>query len=674
MRAVSDRRAGYSGSVPSLPSESAVRRHASRVLFGATLDDKLAPWGDVDPDDAGPPLDPPDAPGRPVSLALPSGRRDVAPIRASDVDSNDGRARVLHELLNHELMALELMALALVRWPDAPAPWRRGVVRALGDEQRHLAAYRDRLVACGGEVGEHPVSRHFWDTLSRVPTLDAFIAGMSLCFETANLDFAGQWRDRFAAAGDPDTARVLDDVLRDEIRHVALGVSWFRRQHDAGWLDAWARALPPTLSPSRSRGPVFDADARRRAGFRPEDLDAARVIGGSRGRPPRVVWFDAGIEDVIGRGSRSRASLAANRDLASLAMFVVAAEDVVVAPTPDPSFLARLADVGFDVPRFVDAPTADAIGPFPVARIEPWGPCPQPLHDASDLDARERPPRWRPKFAVLSSKVESARRAAAFAGSPGVVSELGAVWSDVGDPGPEWVVKAAFSTSGTERIVGSGPFTDAHRGWLARQLERGPVLWQPRYDVVADVSVHVTVDADVRVDGITRFATVGVGRFAGTWLGRWTRGLPGDVERAVHGDGDPARAMGPTLERAGRSAGEWAKSLGFRGPLSIDAVVVREGGGYRLHPWLETNARRTLGRVAMSLAARIHPRASAWWRVERHTPALAERLAQSLDAPPVRVDGRLAGGPLPTTDPRRAASLLTWIEVDHFTHSVPVRL
>jgi uncharacterized ferritin-like protein (DUF455 family) len=638
---------------------------ATRTLTGTTLADKLAPWTDWTDAGRGAPV--PDEPGRPAALVLPTHRRPAgAPV---SLDRPDGRARVLHELANHELQAIELLCVALLRWPDLPAGFRRGLIATLHDEQRHCALYVDRLRACGGSLGEQPVSRFFWDALARVDSPEAFVAGLSLCFEQANLDYCRHWRERFAEAGDHETAAVLDQVYADEIRHVAHGRVWFGRW-SAGdgadrplvgeaLVDAWQAALPAPLTPARARGVGFDRPGRRAAGLSDEAIDAFRVAGGSRGRPGRAVWFDAGVEDVLATGQRSAMARAVNTSLATLPMFLVRREDVVVAPRPSVAFLARLADAGFEIPRFSDAP--DAVQPVPVERVEPWGPCPDPLFDGGVP--------WEPRWAALSSKVESQRHAmTVLPDHPAALPPMarGRIRTTLDRPMPEgpWVLKAPFSASGTRRIRGQGAPSPEHQRWLARALDRwGAVVEQPWYTRVVDLSVHVSVsdDGSVKVDGWTRFLTDAHGAFRGTVLGPDISDLPPAVRQFLHGSGRRKASVFAALDAVGEAAGAWAASLGLRGAVSVDAAVVDTPDGLRLHPWLETNGRSTLGRVGLALGRVLAPRSTGVWRVERATDS--QRRALRAAPMPTMQDGRLRSGVLPTTEPTDQAALLTWIEV-----------
>lgn len=247
-----------------------VRDYVEKIVTSRSLDGKLAPLpGRIDDtafDDTGPSLRIA-APGRPAELAIVPGRHARVPPLAGMRD-RDQRGRILHALANHELQAIELFAWAVLAFPDTPAAFRRGLLAILADEQRHLALYRGRLAAHSIEFGDYPVTGHFWNKLGHLTGPCEFVCAMNLTFENANLDFAGDYAAAARAAGDGDTAAVLDQVHADEIRHVHFGWIWLRRL--AGDRNPWQAYLAhvrPPLGPARARGARFDRDARRRAGL-----------------------------------------------------------------------------------------------------------------------------------------------------------------------------------------------------------------------------------------------------------------------------------------------------------------------------------------------------------------------------------------------------------------------
>ncbi len=244
-----------------------VRDFARRVVLSTDLAEKLAP------PPAGLVLDEPGeperllAPGRPLALPIRAGRDVTVPPIAGMRDPSQ-RARILHALANHELQAAELFAWALCAFADAPAGFRAGLLAICADEQRHCLAYAARARALGCELGDCPVTGHFWHQLDRLATPLGFVCTMGLTFENANLDFTTEYAAAARAAGDHATAAVLDDVHADEVDHVRFAWTWLGRlaPDQPAW-EVYTRIATHPLGPHRARGASFDAAARRRAGF-----------------------------------------------------------------------------------------------------------------------------------------------------------------------------------------------------------------------------------------------------------------------------------------------------------------------------------------------------------------------------------------------------------------------
>jgi uncharacterized ferritin-like protein (DUF455 family) len=155
-------------------------------------------------------------------------------------------------------MAAELFAWALLRWPDLPVALRRSWLGTLGDEQRHCALYRERLLALGSDLHEHDLSDYFWKHAPAIAASPdgprAFLAAMGLTLEQANLDFTLVYRDGFRAAGDADSAAVCQQVHDDEIGHVRLAATWLERLGEPGQseIDRYASVVPFPLSAARA--------------------------------------------------------------------------------------------------------------------------------------------------------------------------------------------------------------------------------------------------------------------------------------------------------------------------------------------------------------------------------------------------------------------------------------
>lgn len=245
-----------------------IRDFARTVVTTEDLGVKLAPPRGELTDERPGPAERVASPGRPAHLRF-------APRSKADTPSIEGmhdpaqRPRILHGFANHELQAAELFAWALLAFPDAPADFRRGLLRILMDEQRHTRMYIARLADHGHRFGDFPVNGYFW---KKTPDLHApldFICAMSLTFENANLDHTVESAEAARRIGDSKTAAVIDQVQRDEIEHVRFGWTWlqvFKKEDESAW-DAWQSHLVFPLRPERARGRIFNRGGREAAGL-----------------------------------------------------------------------------------------------------------------------------------------------------------------------------------------------------------------------------------------------------------------------------------------------------------------------------------------------------------------------------------------------------------------------
>lgn len=254
---------------------STVRDHARTILESPDLEAKLRPFPTGAADDEPGPALRIEAPARAPSLQIRPGREVIVPPLAGMPDPAQ-RARILHALANHELQAAELFAWALLAFPDAPRPFRRGLIAICEDEQRHCQLYLDRLAPLGGHFGDHGLTGHFWNKLGGLTSPLAFACTMGLTFENANLDFVGEYAAAARAAGDHATAAALEQVHADEIGHVRFAWTWLEKLRPpelTPW-DAYLASVTWPLGPTRARGKTFDRASRIRAGL-PADIIAA---------------------------------------------------------------------------------------------------------------------------------------------------------------------------------------------------------------------------------------------------------------------------------------------------------------------------------------------------------------------------------------------------------------
>ncbi len=238
-----------------------------------------------------------DQPAREASLEMSGGAERLP--RPRDLIHPSARAECLARFAHHELMAVELFAWALLRWPDAPAPLRKGLLSTLADEQRHCGLYLSRLKAHGEAFEGRAHSDYFWrqaPAIAESPAgLGAFLAAMGLTLEQANLDFSLTYRDGFREAGDERSAQVCQTVHDDEIRHVALAAQWLplitAPSPGAGapsQIEAYQASVPFPLAANRAKGRRFDVPAREAAGLDRPFIEFVRQARSSQqlaGRP-----------------------------------------------------------------------------------------------------------------------------------------------------------------------------------------------------------------------------------------------------------------------------------------------------------------------------------------------------------------------------------------------------
>lgn len=238
---------------------------ARSILEGADLEDKICLTDFIFDDYRHYSL--PRHPGRNSRLAF--SEKQLKFPKQKSLNLPDKKALALHSFANHELLAIEMMAAALLIYPhrtDDDIRFKRGVLSALKDEQKHLGLYIKRLNELGYEFGDFPLNDFFWRQMDKLKTPAEYLSVMALTFEAANLDFAQYYARIFADLGDEVTAGILQTVLEDEISHVALGAHWMKKwRGDRTLWEYYLETLPWPLTPARSKGIGHDPDLHLRA-------------------------------------------------------------------------------------------------------------------------------------------------------------------------------------------------------------------------------------------------------------------------------------------------------------------------------------------------------------------------------------------------------------------------
>jgi uncharacterized ferritin-like protein (DUF455 family) len=246
-----------------------LREWAIRILSADSLDEKLLDPQSITDNSPGPPIIWKE-PARPPHMGFHKHTRKNKLPRLHELHLPDKRAVCLHRFAGHELLAVEIMAYALLAFPEAPRPFRRGVANTLKEEQGHVRLYMQRMKEMGLSFGDLPLYRHFWSYVPYLTSPLRYISLMSLTFEMANLDFAPIYGSIFAKHGDTASSDLMQTILHDEIAHVSFGCRWLKKWKEKSEWETWLKSLPPLMTPARARGAEFFEDHRRQAGVSEE--------------------------------------------------------------------------------------------------------------------------------------------------------------------------------------------------------------------------------------------------------------------------------------------------------------------------------------------------------------------------------------------------------------------
>ncbi len=665
-----------------------VSEFARRVLLADSLKEKLefvdvAALCDEDPGKA---IEASVEPGRPMELKmrLKGGEHSLAKPNISELSDDEERGRLLHFFANHELLATELMALVLLKFPEAPGEFRCGVLKTLKEEQRHTRWYIERMKECGVKFGDFPVSRYFWDMVATMETPMDYVTRLSLTFEQANLDYSLQYAGIMKAAGDNKSAAILNQIYKDEIRHVNYGLKWFRRWKKADEDDwtAFKRSLSFPLSPRRAKGSGsrINREGRLAAGLDEEFISELEVFERSVGRTPNVFYFcpdaeDAMSADVDGKGyHRSKIMQGLIQDLEILSIFLARRDDVVLMQRqPVRRHLKKLRATGFELPEIEVLEGSGGIQGNSFIRerkinsLRPWAWCPSSLAALAPLmgnlpgEKRKMASFWNEAVRSLFSKTFGIGIAEQLEDS--VSSVLCRSIDEVGEElerTAQAVVKAPFGASGRGlTIIKSSEKFD---GSIQRQVERvlekqGEVFVEPWLERELDFSVQYEMeDAGLRKLGLVRLQNDRRGQFRACIVGtKFCQGMPSELARFLM-----ERAL-PVYEKESqlvRLIEVRLHEVGYRGPVGVDAFVYRdENGGLCLRQVCEVNPRYTMGRLTLELSKRVAPGHSVKFEILKKQAGVEEEVIE------VDQRGLLCRGQICLNDAVKAVNFLAQLTV-----------
>ncbi len=184
--------------------------------------------------------------------------------------SERSRIALIHALAHIELSAIDLAFDLVGRFGAAfPRAFVDDWMGVGADEAMHFALLHRRLRALGAGYGDLPAHAGLWEAAAATAH-DALarLAVVPTVLEARGLDVTPGTVASLERAGDTRSAAILTRIYKDEIRHVAAGMKWFRFGCESGDLEpveTWQ-----ALVAKHFRGavkPPFNASARDEAGL-----------------------------------------------------------------------------------------------------------------------------------------------------------------------------------------------------------------------------------------------------------------------------------------------------------------------------------------------------------------------------------------------------------------------
>lgn len=209
-------------------------------------------------------------PGRPAKPILV----DHTALNQRSISTREGRGALIHALVHIELNAIDLALDVVWRFPGMPREFYDDWISVAKEEAHHFELLAAHLRTIGFDYGDFPAHNGLWQMAEKTKgDLLARLALVPRTLEARGLDASPAVKAKLLQAGDEPGARILDIILRDEIRHVHIGNTWYRAictRRGLDPIDTYTKLAKAYAAP-RPRGP-FNFDARRAAGFDEEEL------------------------------------------------------------------------------------------------------------------------------------------------------------------------------------------------------------------------------------------------------------------------------------------------------------------------------------------------------------------------------------------------------------------
>lgn len=208
--------------------------------------------------------------------------------------SNEGQARLLHDLASIELQAMELAFRSLCEFPLAPKLFKEQLAQVALDEARHLKLCLDTIEDLGHGWGEWPVHLSLWNCVDRGDDLLDRLLIVHRFLEGSGLDAGDTLLIKLSGVPHKGVRHVVRCIHDEELAHVKFGSEWFNEicrleslvaeDHFCVRLKVLKQRLPRRLEPVK-------AELRLRAGFSNKEIDSLNGL--------RDLWLKEKSKDLV---------------------------------------------------------------------------------------------------------------------------------------------------------------------------------------------------------------------------------------------------------------------------------------------------------------------------------------------------------------------------------------
>jgi uncharacterized ferritin-like protein (DUF455 family) len=220
----------------------------------------------------------------PVTADFKPGR-DVAVVDVREVrnrklklSSNEGQARLLHDLANIELQAMELAVRTLLEFPEAPQEFREQLAEVALGESRHLTLCLDGIDHFGFHWGHWSAHLALWNAVDAGDSLLDRILIVHRYLEGSGLDAGDSILRRLIGVESKVARHAVELIVREEVDHVLFGSRWYHRLAQEQKIDVekdFAERLA-RIAKTVPRREQIARDLRVKAGF--TEFEIAELI------------------------------------------------------------------------------------------------------------------------------------------------------------------------------------------------------------------------------------------------------------------------------------------------------------------------------------------------------------------------------------------------------------